>query len=779
MKRLVLVNAVLAWAALGGSLPTVSAEPEAIPDEERPPEAQPPGEEGLIELNLPENVEVKVLVDYVSQRLGLNVLYEESLVKKRITISAHTKVPKESLLGLLKSVLKVTGLALVDGDQPGWKRIVESTDLVGISERIREDPAGLEETEATVPVMQMFALRHADTGFMGERIEPFLSKPGGNSFAVEEWGLLVVTDYADHLRRVARVVELFDRPGPKATTRFVDVAHWDASELVSRVTALLRDKRRVAGAGDAVADLALTAEPRTNQIVVVAVKGAEEEVVDLIATLDRPTGDETRTYRFSHVSPARIDRLAKDFLEPDPRGGRYESSVDEEAGLLVVTGPPRVHERIASLQSDLDVPVAEELRHVRYYKLLNAPASEVLATIRALEGSEGGLGGLALGAEQGRPPHRTWQRLGPGPNRPPGLPGAGEEPPRPPAYTPSEEKEKESEGKGEAKEGAGAGTPPGDRPAGEVARTRQAVVTVDENTNTLIVVAPPPVQQIYEELIQVLDKRRPQVMVEITMVTIDFTEGLSLGIEISGSNQRDRQQWITFSSFGLSTVDPATGALALNPGMGFNGILVDPLTTDVVLRALATDGRAKVLSSPHLLVNDNATGTLSSVAESPFTSVNASDTVATTSFAGYASAGTTVSVTPQISEDDYLHLTYSLTLNSFTGSGSQGVPPPRQTDSVDSEVVVPDGYTVVVGGLKRRDVSETVQKIPLLGDIPGLKHLFRNVTLTDTETTLFVFIRPTILRDDAFLDLKYLSDWELQRAELPPATPEPEPMLMR
>lgn len=205
---------------------------------------------------------------------------------------------------------------------------------------------------------------------------------------------------------------------------------------------------------------------------------------------------------------------------------------------------------------------------------------------------------------------------------------------------------------------------------------------------------------------------------------------------------------------------------------------MDPNTADVVVRALATHARARVMSAPRLLVNDNATGTLSSVAEAPFTSVNASDTVATTSFAGYASAGTTVAVTPHISQDDYLRLIYSLTLNSFTGQGAQGIPPPRQTNSVDSEVVVPDGFTVIVGGLKRRDKSETVTKVPLLGDIPILGHLFRSTTLTDVESALFIFIRPVILRDDRFLDLKYLSDWDLRQAEMPASLPPVEPMLM-
>ena len=725
-------------------------------------------EEGLIQLNFPESLEVKLLVDYVAKRLGMNILYDESAVKKRITILAPAKVPKDSLLGLLQNILKVTGLALVDADQPGWKQIVESKDLVAVTGRIEEDTARLTTAEPTTAIMQVFPLKHVSTQFMTQTIKPFLSTPGGDCLTIEDRRLLIVTDYADNLRRVAQLIGMFDQPGRAATVQFVDVKHWQASELAQRVQTLLQDKRRVAGEKAPAIGLTLTHEPRTNRIVVIATEGTDTEAMQLIETLDTPIDAQTRTYRFQFVSPGRIDNLARDVAGAEIQA-RYKATVDEEAGLLVVTAPAEIHERIETLKRDLDTAVAEELSHVRFYKLMNTSASDVLATIRALEGQEGGLAALALD-ELGRPEAlKTWEKLGPGPNLPPPLPGAGRELPKPPVYTPSEKEKKE-------KKESGAGGPEQPR---NVTQTRSAVVTVDTNTNTLIVVAPPPVQQIYKQLIEVLDKRRPQVMIEVTMVTLDTTDNFSLGIEVSGSNQRDAQRWLSFSSFGLSTVDPATGALTLIPGLGFNGTLVDPQTADVVLRALATEARAKVLSAPRILVNDNATGTLSSVAEAPFTSTNAMDTIATTSFGGYASAGTTVAVTPHISEDDYLRLIYSLTLNSFTGQAGAGIPPPRQTNSIDSEVVVPDGYMVIVGGLKRHDTSETVTKLPLLGDIPVLGHLFRNTVLTDIETSLFVFMRPVILRDDSFGDLKYLSDWDLKKAEMPAEMPGSDPMLMR
>ena len=94
-------------------------------------------------------------------------------------------------------------------------------------------------------------------------------------------------------------------------------------------------------------------------------------------------------------------------------------------------------------------------------------------------------------------------------------------------------------------------------------------------------------------------------------------------------------------------------------------------------------------------------------------------------------------------------------------------------------MTIPDGYAVIVGGLKREDTSETISKLPLLGDIPILEYLFSNRSETASESTLFVFIRPIVLRDDRFEDLKYLSDRDLKLAEMPPNMPESEPMIMK
>ena len=259
-------------------------------------------------------------------------------------------------------------------------------------------------------------------------------------------------------------------------------------------------------------------------------------------------------------------------------------------------------------------------------------------------------------------------------------------------------------------------------------------------------------------------------------MTIDTSDNFSFGIELSELGQK---HLLAFSSLGLSKVDPVSGALSVIPGLGFNGAMIDPNSAETVLHSLQSHQRAKVLSAPRILVNDNASGVLTSVSEVPFTSVNASQTVATTSFAGFAKAGTTINVTPHIGEGDHVQLEYTVTLNSFTGSGASGVPPPRQTDEVESKVVVPDGHTIIVGGLNRRNPSKSITGPAYLTDVPVLGWLFANRTKSQQSTSMFVFLRPIILRDDKFKDLRFLSEVNLEHAQIHGGMPRSEPILMR
>ena len=139
------------------------------------------------------------------------------------------------------------------------------------------------------------------------------------------------------------------------------------------------------------------------------------------------------------------------------------------------------------------------------------------------------------------------------------------------------------------------------------------------------------------------------------------------------------------------------------------------------------------------------------------TTAPGSDTTIIT-FDEYVEAGTELTITPHISEGNFLKLTITLDVDSFDGQGSGEIPPPKSVNNVATTVTVPNGKYIVLGGLTSKTEATRVNKIPLLGDIPILGAAFRNVTRSDIENVLYVFVKANIVgRHEEFEDLDNLS----------------------
>jgi general secretion pathway protein D len=715
-----------------------------------PAEATP--QQAMVQLNFPEEVELKLLVDYVSSRLDVKILYDDQLASKRITIKSPGQVPTNSLMGLLESALKMKGMALVDADVPGWKQIRPTTDLSQIAEPTGNQP--LEAFGMSAAVTQVFELKHVDPEKIGQIIKPFLTQPGANTITVADQRLLIVTDYADNLVKISKLVEVVDRAGPETNLEFYTAQHVEAAALAQQVTQAIASQAN--GKPQGTPRPEISHDERTNQLLVVGTADQVQQVLQLARALDVPLGLTTEMYAFRHVDAARINQLIQELFDPITVKRLYRSAVDSTDNMLVVTATPEIHERVKWLRDQMDVEDKRPNSAVKFYRLRHANASEVLATIQTIEQTQQqsrldhlrgvsplGRGGLAGSQNRGEGLlSKPTEQSAPGPNQP-------AEPGKPPQET-APDKVAAIPISAKTADGEQLSIVPG-----------SARVTVDQPTNTIIVIADRTTQQMYEELVTYLDHRPLQVMIEAKVVIIDTSNNFSMGVDLSAPKLRGLGNILTFTQFGVGTVDPVSGALSLVPGRGGSAALVNPEEGEALLRAISSHKKAKVVSSPRVLVNDNATGTLASVQEVPFTSVNASTTVATTSFAGFAEAGTTIEVTPRISDDDHLQLEYVISLNNFTGTGGQGVPPPRQTDEVTSTVTIPDGYTVIVGGLNRQNNSDEDEGLPYLDKVPVVRSILGVHSKSDSQTTMFVFLKPTILRDDKFRDLKYLSDRDL------------------
>ena len=721
-----------------------------------------------------DGIELNTLADIVTRRLGIPIIYDEAIDGKRVIVRVPREVPESALLGILQSALRMKQFALVDAEQPGWKQIVAAQNLATVA---RPAAPGAPPDPGTA-VTQVLTLRNIDPSRIVEAVRPLLTQPGGNVLPVQGQRALIVSDYPSVVSRVEQVARMLDASGPVVETRFVPLKEADAGAVATTVSQILTARETALRGAAGASDVLVTPDERINQVIVLAPSDRMKEVVDLVTGLDRAADFLTKVYRLRSASPERVDRLMKDMLGSAAKR-TYQASVDRESQALVVSATPSVMSRLDALIEQLDQPVTAEESPIRFYKLKNTAAADVLATIEGLTRETGveeirpedQPDGVAEGTETTQAARELTQ---------PALPADAQDQTRTTgsAFRPLPRDD------GDRMRPYGTSEPrPQDQPAqvsaGHAVHAPNATVTADVNTNSIIVIAPPVVQQMYQSLIERLDVRRPQVQIECTIVTLDTSDQFSLAVDVgfSGASGPDNSI-ISFSSFGVSVVDPTTGQLTPTRGRGGTFALLSPGNVDIVMRALASNSRARLISAPQLLVNDNGKGQLKSVAQEPYAEIiDSNATQAITTFGGQAEAGTSIVVEPHISEDDYLQLSYAIELSNFTGAARQGLPPPSQSNSVESTVTIPDGHTIVVGGLNTKNFRAAVDSIPGINQIPILKYLFGSRTRSSTDTTLFVFIRPTILRDDKFADLKYLSGRAAEKASIgddfPPSSPIP------
>lgn len=340
---------------------------------------EPADRQDKLKLNLPPNTELRVLIDYVSQRLGENILFDESIAGTRVTILAPSEIPADSLMGLLESVLRMKNLTLIDAEQPGWKRIVQTTDAAAV--RPDEDAAAGPSRIVT----RVFELEHADSKTIEAMILPMLSKPGGNALSLQDHGVLVVTDYVDLMRRIEGVIALADRPGPAREIRFIPVEHIAASELAPQVAALFDASTDTRGVHARQRDqFSVESDPRTNQLILIGVGPDLDAAGEIAKQLDVEVERQTVVYECEVAPPQRIDNLVKALIGPERIEQVYRSTIDAEAGLLVVTTTPPIHDQVIAIKASLDVPVAEQQSPIRFYALKNATAKDVLGTLQSL-----------------------------------------------------------------------------------------------------------------------------------------------------------------------------------------------------------------------------------------------------------------------------------------------------------------------------------------------------------------------------------------------------------
>ena len=310
------------------------------------------------------------------------------------------------------------------------------------------------------------------------------------------------------------------------------------------------------------------------------------------------------------------------------------------------------------------------------------------------------------------------------------------------------------------------------------ANASKSTIEADAGTNSLIITADTDEMAALEAVIARLDIRRAQVLVEAIIVEMEIVEGRELGLQwlfandsgLYGSNistsaaQQGRNATIAqaiipedSASEDIGVRDLA-GALSQVPGTTFGwGVVDQGLTMTTILNALESQGNANILSTPSLLTLDNEEAFITVGQQVPFVTGSYTNTGAANGVANpfqtiqRENVGVTLQVTPQINEGDSVVMDIVQEVSSISQQVLSASDVITNERKIETKVLAKDGDIVVLGGLVKDDIQDSQQGVPLLSDIPVLGRLFRSDVVSVTKSNLLVFIRSTIIRDDADL----------------------------
>jgi len=599
-------------------------------------------------------------------------------VKGTINLSTELPVSPNEAWNQFLAALRLQGFAMVE--TKGLYKIVPEADAKLQAGSVQEIDHGSSGSGNGQIVTHIFKLNFEQANNLLPVLRPLISpnntinvNPGNNS--------LVITDYADNLQRMARIIAALDVSNA-SDIEVIQLKNAIAIDLAPLVLRLIESGGAAAAAatpGQTGAEFktTLVAEPRSNTLILRAANPARVALVRaLVEKLDQP-------------------------VSSSPNGNI----------------------------------------HVVYLK--NADATKLAATLRAAVTGE--VRGNAAGSlNTGTAPLTNTPMVG-----------------------------------------ATSGTTLGSTNTAS-GPTTGGQIQADTATNSLIITAPEPQYRQLRAVIDLLDQRRAQVMVESLIAEVNADKALQMGIQWQGALGGNGAAGTNFGSTGniVGLSQGGTAAASAGIGGGLNIGTISKVNGTTVLSSLAnfleTNGDANILSTPNLLTLDNEEAKIVVGQNVPFVTgqyTNATTGAAVNPFQTVErkDVGLTLKVRPQISETGTVKMTVFQEVSSVDYSKAASIGLITNKRSIESNVLVDDGAIIVLGGLLSDEYSGNASKVPGLGDIPGFGWLFKSESRTRSKKNLMVFLRPVVIRDsntsDVLSNNRYQQMMGLQRNAVPSFNP--------
>ena len=663
------------------------------------------------------NADIEAVARTMATITGRNVVVDPR-VKGQLNLVTERAVTPAAAFQQFLAALRLQGYTVVEA--AGLYKVVPEADAklqggsVSVAQPGSSGPAGGQI------VTQIFKLNYESAGNLVPVLRPLISpnntinvNPGTNA--------LVITDYADNLQRLGKIIAAMDVSNA-SDVEVIALQHAIAADLAPLVARLIDSGSGTGSAGtgagaqgqtDTSFKTTLLAEPRSNSLVLRAANPARvAQVRALVAKLDQA---------------------------PAP-------------------GSSAAHGNI----------------HVVYLK--NADATKLAITLRAAMSAIAGNASAATGSAGGSASAASASSS---------------------ASTNAGMGSTSSMGAGG---GLGTSSTMGNANANQPSTGGQ--IQADPTTNSLIITAPEPQYRQLRAVIDKLDGRRAQVLVESLIVEVNANKLTEFGIQWQsvlgskgdgvmgaiGTNSGAAGANIIGLTAGILQGGTAAATAVGKLGGGLNLALAPRINGQYYLGALANflqnSGDSNVLSTPNLMTLDNeearivigksvpfVTGSYANTggnngAVNPFTTVERKD------------VGLMLRVRPQINENGTVKMYIYQEISKVDDATRQDKDGPTTSKrSIESNVLVEDGSIIVIGGLLEDSYSQAEDKVPVMGDIPVLGNLFRSENRERKKTNLMVFLRPVVVRDAATSDSLMVDRYDAIRALQQVVQPQPSVVL--
>ncbi|HWK35529.1 type II secretion system secretin GspD [Sphingomonas sp.] len=600
-------------------------------------------------------VEIADVSEQISRLTGRTLILDPA-VKGNVTVTSAEPLSQAGVWDLFQSVLRANGYAAVRSGR-AWR-------IVPAANAVRDGGVPARGIGGQELVTRMIRLANVPSADAARIVRPLVASFGSVE-PLTAPNAIVVTDYADNVRRIEALARSLDGGGGSTFTTIV-LRNGNAADIAQSLQAVLGDGgARVAG------------DARSNSIVVRGTPAAVAEARKMAQALDAPGGATpvTRVFRLNYADA--------------------ESITDVLRGIL-------------GDQGTVTNPVARSLTQRRTTGSAGNPTAQLNNLIAQNSNAQSGLTGQSasgLGSSSGISTVGQTQEATP----------------------------------------QGFSTP-------------DLTVQPAPDINAIVVRGTPAAIASIERLIPDLDVRRPQVLIEAAIAEIvgDDAEALSVQLGTAGAVLSDVEgAGTSFSTMGTTSLGTILRTLGVPAGSllgeGVTGNIAFGNDFSILVQALSTSTKSNLLSTPQLTTLDNKVGEFVVAQEVPFVTgsilTNSSEATPYTTIER-KDVGITMRVLPRINAGDTIRLEISQEASSISPTQlSTAADIITQKRALNTTVLADDGQTIVLGGLISDDRTQSKSQVPVLGDIPVLGELFKSRREGKTKRTLFIFLKPTILRD--------------------------------